>query len=154
MAPLYGSWVSSFLYPIRRVVRAEECILALAQANSRESDALLSRFHTARPILPRAYSAGETRQGNTKPSTIDTLTLRSSRIRRDGRRTGGDCGNDGGGGGGGGGNTSDERKEEAGEGEGERESGESEAETKRGQYRGQVGTQVKTKKDVVAGAGR
>jgi hypothetical protein len=44
MAPLYGSWVSSFLLSERRVVRAEPI---LAQANSRESNALLSWFHTA-----------------------------------------------------------------------------------------------------------
>ena len=38
MAPLYGSWVSSFLYPKRRVVRTDR-ILALAQADSCESGA-------------------------------------------------------------------------------------------------------------------
>ena len=46
MAPLYGSWVSSFLYSKRKVVRTESN-LALAQADSCESDALLSWFHTA-----------------------------------------------------------------------------------------------------------
>ena len=126
----------------RGVVRAERI---LAQANSRESNALLGWFHTTRPIPPRACSAGETRQGSTKPSAIATLTLRTSRIRRDGRWTGGDHGDEGGGG-----NPGDERKEDAGEGEGE--GGEIKAKTKRGQRRGQVGAQSKAEKDVIAGA--